>query len=644
MEKQSVESKNRQVNRLGVVAPYEELAEVTRQVCEELGIEATVVVGDLEEGICVARELVAQGAEVIVSRGGTAKAIAMALDVPVVEIFVSAFDLVRTVAAAKAYGRRIGVVGFRNVIYGCRTLAGVLDVMIEELEIRVAEEVSTVIEEARVSGLEVIVGDAVSVRCGQELGMAALLVNSGKEAIGLALRQAQDQSEIRRRERARAEQLKMILDFTYEGIIATDQQGRISLVNRAAERTLDADAATILGRPVSEVFPGQTICQVLENGSSRIGELHRVGNTLIVQNVVPVVTDGDIVGVVATFQDAGHLQDVEAKVRQELYLKGHVAHFTFVDIATHNRAMRRLLIEAEEFAGAEAKILITGETGTGKEMLAQSIHNASQRRNGPFVAINCAAVPENLLESELFGYEEGAFTSARKGGKKGLFELAHRGALFLDEIGELSMNLQARLLRVLQQNAIMRVGGDRLIPVDVRIIAATHRNLEKAMSEGAFRQDLYFRINVLRLYLPPLRQRREDIALLVRLLVDKICRRTSRLAPVIRKEIMHLFEAYAWPGNIRELENILERLVVLRGGREVDLADVEELIDVGPQLSVGEGHIAHYVELRGTLEDMEREIILRTLERNNQDKEKTWRELGMSKTTLWRRLTEQGSI
>jgi len=637
MEEQFVKSTKKPFNRLGVVAPYEELAEVTRQVCKDLGLAAIVAVGDLDEGIEIARELVAQGAEVIVSRGGTARAISEALDVPVVEIVVSAFDLVRTLAAAKVYGRRIGVVGFRNVIYGCRSLAEILDVKIEELEIRVADEVSTVIEEAKDSGLEVIVGDVVSVRYGLEFGLAALLVSSGKEAIGLALRQAQDQAEIRRRERARVEQLKMILDFTYEGIITTDQWGRISLVNRAAERTLCTEEATILGRLISDIFPGQAIGQVLEIGSTRVGELHRVGNTLVVQNVVPVVTDGDIIGVVATFQDAGHLQDIEVKVRQELHLRGHVAHFTFVDIATHNGAMRRLLVEAEEFAGAEAKILITGETGTGKEMLAQSIHNASQRINGPFVAINCAAVPENLLESELFGYEEGAFTGARKGGKKGLFELAHRGTLFLDEIGELSLNLQARLLRVLQENAIMRVGGDRLVPVDARVIAATHCNLEKAVAEGAFRQDLYFRINVLRLYLPPLRQRQEDIVLLVRLLVDKICRRTSRLAPIIRKEIMNLFESYAWPGNIRELENILERLVVLRGGREVELADVEGLVDMGRQLPEGESQ-AHYLEMRGTLEEMERKIILRTLENNRQDKEKTWRELGISKTTLWRRL------
>lgn len=631
-------------SRLALVAPYKELAESAQEVCRELGLMATVAVGDLAEGVKVARDLVGRGAEVIVSRGGTATAIGRELDVPVVEIVVSAFDLVRALAAARTYGRRIGVVGFQNVIYGCKSLEGILGVLIQEIEIKTEDEAPAAVAAAREAGIEVIVGDAVSVRWSRELGLDAILVTSGKEAIGLALREAEELAEVRRKERARAEQFKVILDFAYEGIIATDPDGRISLVNPAAERILGVAERHLVGRPAGEVLPGLALNHVQETGRARLGELHRAGNSLVVQNVVPVIADGEIVGAVATFQDAGHLQAVETKVRQELYLKGHVAQFTFADMVTESPAMQRVMAQARQFAAVEGTILITGETGTGKEMLAQGIHNASPRKGGPFVAVNCAAVPESLLESELFGYEEGAFTGARKGGKKGYFELAHRGTLFLDEIGELPLNLQARLLRVLQQKAVMRVGGDRVIPVDVRIIAATHRNLEDAVREGTFRRDLYYRLNVLRLALPPLRHRKEDIPHLVERLVDKICGRTGRLPPRIGPEILQVFYRYPWPGNVREMENILERLVVLRSGQEVAPEDVEDLLLDTHGLAEHEGTDTDglKVELCGTLADMEKTIICTVLEKTGYNREETCRRLGISPTTLWRRMKAWG--
>ncbi len=627
--------------RLALVAPYGELAELAHQVCEELGIEASVATGDLAEGVRVAAGLVAAGAEVVVSRGGTADAIKQHLQVPVVEIAVSAFDLVRTIAQARNYGSIIGVVGFRNVIYGSKSLEQVLDVTIRELEINSPAEVPAAIATAREAGVEVIVGDAVSVRCSREAGLPALLVTSGKEALAGALREARELALIRRKERARARQFNVILDFTYEGIIATDQAGRITLVNPAAEKILGVAAGHLLGRLAGEALPGLALKQVQDTGQSRLGEMHRVGSTLVVQNAVPVVADGEMVGVVATFQDASYLQAVETKVRQELYLKGHVAQFTLADIATRSPSMQRVLAQAREFAAAEATVLITGETGAGKEMIAQGVHNASSRKGGPFVAVNCAAVPKSLLESELFGYEEGAFSGARRGGKKGYFELAHGGTLFLDEIGELPLDLQARLLRVLQQKAVMRVGGDRVIPVDVRIIAATHRNLEQCVAVGAFRQDLYYRLNVLRLNLPPLRDRLEDIPLLVGLLVDKICSRTGRLPPVIGEEVLHLFRCYPWPGNVRELENILERLVVLCGGRPVSPDEIREMLAGVTEAGPG-GVVADTltIELAGTLAEMERAIIQHTLAATAFDREETCRRLGISRTTLWRRLKD----
>ena len=622
------------MTHLALVAPYNELADLSRQVCKELGEDVAIANGDLAEGVRVARELVDKGAEVIISRGGTATAISRHVEVPVVEIAVSAFDLIRALARARELGSYIGVAGFRNVIYGTKSLESILGVHIAELIIEAEEDAAGVITEGQAMGLEVIVGDAVSARLALAKGLQAILVTSGKEAISQAIHEAREVALVRQRERARAEQFKAILDFSYEGIVATDQEGRITLVNPAAEKILGLTATRVVGRSAREVLPGMPLEQVRQSGQKRLGELHRAGNTMVAENVVPVITGREIVGVVATFQDVSHLQAVEAKARQELYLKGHVAQFTFADIITRSPIMTRVIEQARQFAAAEATILITGETGSGKEMVAQGIHNASHRREGPFVAINCAAVPENLLESELFGYEEGAFTGARKGGKKGLFELAHRGTLFLDEIGELSLNLQARLLRVLQQRAIMRVGGDRVLPVDVRIIAATHRNLEEAVAQEAFRRDLYYRLNVLHIKLPPLRERLEDLPLLIKVLAEKISQRSGRLPPKFNKETITRLQAYSWPGNVRELENVLERLVVLRGGQEVEPADLEDILDV-PDRRPEPGL---QLTLHGTLEDMEATIIRHTLALTGNNKEETCRRLGLSKTTLWRRM------
>ncbi|WP_338826229.1 Anaerobic nitric oxide reductase transcription regulator NorR [Moorella thermoacetica] len=622
------------MSHLALVAPYTDLAALARQVCEELDEDVAIATGDLAEGVRVARDLVTKGAEVIISRGGTATAISRQVEVPVVEIAVSAFDLIRALARARDLGSYIGVAGFRNVIYGTKSLESALGVHIEELIIEAEEEAAGIIAEGRSMGLEVIVGDAVSVRSAKEMGLQAILVTSGKEAISQAIREAREVAMVRRRERARAEQFKAILDFAYEGIVATDQEGRITLVNPAAEKILGLAAHRAVGRPAREVLPGVPLDQVLQSGQKRLGELHRAGNTLVAENIIPVIAGRETVGAVATFQDVSHLQAVEARARQELYLKGHVARYTFEDIVTQSPVMARIIERARQFAAAEATVLINGETGTGKEMVAQSIHNASRRRDGPFVAVNCAAVPENLLESELFGYEEGAFTGARKGGKKGLFELAHGGTLFLDEIGELSLNLQARLLRVLQQKAIMRVGGDRVLPVDVRIIAATHRNLKDAVARDAFRRDLYYRLNVLQINLPPLRERPEDLPLLIKALVEKISRRAGRLPPIFSEEIIARMQAYSWPGNVRELENILERLVVLHSGEEVEAGDLDEILEPAENQPQPVLQLA----LRGTLAEMEGEIIRRTLALTGNNKEETCRRLGLSKTTLWRRL------
>ena len=288
---------------------------------------------------------------------------------------------------------------------------------------------------------------------------------------------------------------------------------------------------------------------------------------------------------------------------------------------------------AKRYAVANSSVLISGETGTGKEMFAQSIHNYSRRRGEAFVAVNCATIPANLLESELFGYVEGAFTGAKRGGKMGLFELAHKGTIFLDEIGETSLDMQARLLRVLEEHEIMRVGDDKVIPVDIRVIAASNRDLKKMVDEGSFRSDFYYRLDVLSLKLPPLRDCIENIETLIHNFTARYASENGRRPLEYAPEAMKLLVDYEWPGNVRELKNVVERLVVTCGDDCIDAGRVMDALHITAPLPVKTAPSGE-----GTLDEAEMRLIKRTLAECGGNKTQTAKRLGISRPTLHRKL------
>ena len=294
-----------------------------------------------------------------------------------------------------------------------------------------------------------------------------------------------------------------------------------------------------------------------------------------------IIVAGSIAGAIATFQNATLIQDMEEVIRRESHHKGHYAKFHFDDILFTDPLMAKTVAMARRFADTSASILIKGESGVGKELFAQSIHNGGLRRGRPFVAVNCAALPETLLESELFGYVDGAFTGASKKGKPGLFELAHRGTIFLDEISEIPISLQGRLLRVLQEQEVMRLGHDRVIPIDVRVISATNRDLRSLVTADAFRNDLYWRLNVLSLPVPPLRLRPGDILLLIEKMIRQsgLCDSGSfQLTDDCKEYLM----AYSWPGNVRELKNFCDRISIMCMDEEIGPARAAEILDSEP--------------------------------------------------------------
>ena len=359
-------------------------------------------------------------------------------------------------------------------------------------------------------------------------------------------------------------QLQTIVNTVHDGIIAVDNEKRISVFNPVAETLFGLKAIEVVGRTIDRL-PG---CKNLTL-SSENETFVKINNHHVIVNVAKVHEEDPELGTVYSFKDISEIQRLEEELRRKLVSQLHVARYTFAHIQGKSQEIKHTLELARKMAVSDAPILILGESGTGKELLAQSIHNSSPRKSGPFVAVNFAAMTENLLESELFGYEEGSFTGARKGGSAGLFEQAHKGTIFLDEVGDAPLPFQVKLLRVLQEKQVRRIGGSRIIPIDVRIITATNRDLKKLITKNIFRQDLYYRLNVLPIKMPSLKDRRADILLLAEKFYDVHCCRQENAIPsdmYFRLIASHFF-SYDWPGNIRELQNVIEYLVTISPSR-----------------------------------------------------------------------------
>lgn len=319
-------------------------------------------------------------------------------------------------------------------------------------------------------------------------------------------------------------EMQTVINYAFEAVITTNQNGEISVCNQAVAKAFQCDAEAVVGRFIWEVisgFPKNIAEEVLKKKEKYFGYVLEYDFQVYVMNVTPIKEKEEVIGAVFHFTEYQAIEKLEEAVKREYYSKGYNARYTFEHIVGNSKEIVEAKRLARQFAKYDSNVLIAGESGTGKEVFAQSIHNASLRKTGPFVAVNCGAIPVNLLESELFGYVDGAFTGALKKGKRGLIEIANHGTLFLDEISEMDLNGQVQLLRVLEERVIRRIGDDKEIPVDIRVIAASNKNLQELIEEEKFREDLYYRLNVLTLYIPPLRERGEDILLLTEKYVEK---------------------------------------------------------------------------------------------------------------------------
>ncbi|KSU86013.1 transcriptional regulator [Fictibacillus enclensis] len=430
--------------------------------------------------------------------------------------------------------------------------------------------------------------------------------------------------------------VQAIVHSAHDAVIAVDMNGKITLTNDHAKKYLRLEA-DVIGRNITDFIPHSDMLRVLQAGKKEIGDIATIHDKQYLINRYPVLLDNTVVGAVSNIKEITDLQKMEMKLRKRLHENGLEAKYTLRDIIGETKTIQNAKEQAEIFGKTDATVLITGESGTGKELFAQGIHLQSRRAIGPFVAVNCAAFPEHLLESELFGYEEGSFTGAKKGGKPGLFELAHGGTLFLDEVGEMPLQIQAHLLRVLQEKTIRRVGGQRAIPVNVRIIAATNTEMEEALRSKKFRTDLFYRLNVLSLDLPPLRDRKDDIPLLVNHFMEQFNEQHSRKMSDVDPGFLPLLKQYDWPGNIRELRNVIERLILLDQGTSLNAQKAEVFY---PKLTSNK---KGREEKRENLKENERQLIQDAL-RKYENKTEAARFLGIGRSTLWRKMKQHDLI
>ena len=606
------------------------------------------------EAITVARDLFDQGTEIVFGHMGNSRMMLKALGKPIVDIPRTRLDLIIAFKKAKEFGSIIGLSSFAESTDGIPLIEELLGIRVHQMIFDSIDNLESQVQKAFMDGIKIIVGGGISTRLMEKQGGHGILSLPRKFVIDQAFSHARMLAEINRKDREANERLKAILQMVDEGIIGTDQFGRLTEFNRAAAKILGITEQQLVGNAFSKILSEGKHTKTLTQGQSEKDEVCTINGKKVVVNAKPIRINGQLRGAITLFRGIKRIQDVNRKVKESLYSRGFVAKYKFKNILGQTKSILATIDKATKYAATDGNILIQGETGTGKEMLAQGVHNMSLRKEQAFVGINCGAIPESLIESELFGYEAGAFTGAKRGGKIGLIELADKGTIFLDEIADISRELQVRLLRVIENKEVMRVGGDRYVNVDVRVISSSYKDLRQEIAKDNFRADLYYRLASLKLNLPPLRERLEDILLIIESLIKK----NGRKSHGFTNEMLNSLKHYSWPGNVRELVSFVESYYILLGREEPDPLVFSDLMneiagyydrslfennnqtgnDTSARRSTLMPSQSNKMFLKQMVEGFEQTVIQKTLEESHFNKTQTAKQLGISVNTLWRKL------
>ncbi|MGL6104836.1 sigma 54-interacting transcriptional regulator [Romboutsia sp.] len=605
--------------------------------------------------------LAEKGAQVIIGRGGGYKLILDTVNVPIIPLNIKMIELLRAIKIAESYSKKIVLIlGDDEVYFDYSKCKDLINTEIKEewfkSKFEIRNKVTKYIQEKEDV---VIVGSGIACSFARQYKIEHVFINASRESIKEAIDYAKKLINTINEEKFNNEVLRNILDGIKDGVIAVDRKGKIIIYNESIEKILKKKESEVLNKHILDVFPNMNWLMECLHKNENIKRKIRYLNNLEVNTRAKLIEiDDETYGVVGIIQDITKIQKLERQIRLDLNKKGLYARYTFNDFIYKDECTKELIEEAKKIGRTDYTTLLYGESGSGKEMIAQSMHNISNRKDKPFVAINCATISENLLESELFGYEEGAFTGAKKGGKLGLFELAHEGTVFLDEINSLPINFQIKLLRVIEEREIMRIGSNHIIPLNIRIIAATNESLRKKISENTFRDDLFYRLSSLEIDIPPLRDRKKDIILLFNNFVNQILESEVLESESVEKHSksklsdkdIRRLENYNWPGNIRELKNVAQKYVITEKikidyeeqlnltDRQLDKLDYSDFEENNQNNKI---NIENYkIDIKEVNKYVEEKIIAILLQQGL-SKTQIAQILGISRTALWKKFNKE---
>lgn len=637
-----------------IFAASETFAQTARQLIQERHLENHISVAEAtgEQTLKLALQYAREGSRIFICRGRNTSLIEHHVSVPVINVPYLYEEIYRSFEAAAAPPERIAMVGFDKAQDIMRTFRRISGLDVQLIEPKSPGTIMEELKEGLRPGTEALIG-GFSVKRAiseiREMGLRHIPLMVEPSNISTAIDSALNILSSMERKDEFLTTISTTINRISNAVMNFDTTGRLLLSNARAEHLLPfvkdflftGDASFYLTLEPKAYADSRTV--------PKKEQILHADNRTYVAEYLPVIVNKRLKSIVVIISSENSIQTAEKHLRLSQSKRGYTAKNHFPDMIGNSPIFRNTVELAKKYAHSQSSVLITGETGTGKELFAQSIHNASSRCNEPFVAINCAALPQSLLESELFGYVKGAFTGASKEGKMGIFEMAHRGTVFLDEIGEMDLNVQAKLLRVLQEREVCRLGDDKIIPVDIRIISATNKDLEELVRQKLFREDLLYRLNVLELRLPPLRERAGDIPLLIRAYSERQNHPVDFLPEAVR-----LLETQPYPGNIRQLFNLLERIITLSDGDRIEATQLSDILHLPapgissvPDLKKADTKSLAFensapslssLSLDSEIERCEEEQIRNTLQKNRGSRKETARELGISPATLWRKM------
>lgn len=584
------------------------------------------VFSDPYDPISLVQKNLDEGPMIVAGRGNSATVIREHFpNIHVVQINITGYDIIRSLDKYNIAGATIAVITNNLEISGLSIFEKLYSIRIISYLMVPYGNLENVIRDAVIQGANFILGGALTCKIADEMktSLKAIPLVLGPETMSSTLREIKQVQEAIKVENSRQNFISQLFDSIANGIISVDVNGKIMLVNSNASRMLQIQSHHLIGKDIEEILgvntseESETIIDINEN------------KILVTHN--PLQNENQESVIIYTLRELSLIESLKTQIRRVEYNHNkHLARFSFKNIIGKSNSIRNAVRIGKNYGNTDSNVLISGETGTGKEMFAQSIHNSGNRCNNAFVAVNCAALPETLLESELFGYVEGAFTGAIRKGKPGLFETAHGGTIFLDEISEISYTSQGKLLRVLQEKYIVRLGSQKIIPINVRVIAATNQDLRELVEKKKFREDLYYRLNVLNIIIPPVREREGDAEILLNYFLKKFGSNIS-----LSNSATDFINQYTWYGNVREISNLAERIVATTTDIIITRKQIENLLDLQPSLEQSSNQSLTPLQLR---EKTQEEEIKNAMRQANGNMGKAADILKINRSTLWRRM------